>query len=117
MKLVINTTGQFHLTSTLITALLERGVPKMDAAGYHHFQRGVWFYRALGEEKFAAPYFHNHRDDPDLIAVVEQLFPRSDERFYTLRVVEVPDDIKPAIVYTGEGERVFDARHSWPQHD
>ena len=54
------------------------------------------------------------RDDPDLIAVVEELGAAADGRYAELEIVEIPDDVKWAIEEYDGIELVAEAHRTWP---
>lgn len=53
------------------------------------------------------------RDDPDLIAVVEQLGIEANGRFAELRVVEIPDDVDWEIAEYDGSEWVAEKHRTW----
>ena len=53
------------------------------------------------------------RDDPDLVAVVEELGSKANDQFANLRVVEIPDGVDWQIEEYDGLERVSEAHRTW----
>lgn len=53
------------------------------------------------------------RDDPDLVAVVEELGERANDQFADLKVVEIPDDVEWQIQEYDGLERVAEVHRTW----
>lgn len=53
------------------------------------------------------------RDDADLIAVVEELGDRASGRYASLRIVEIPDDVKWKIEEYDGNEHVAEIHRNW----
>lgn len=74
-------------------------------------------YKELGGE---LPFFGDtHRDDPTLVAVVEELGKRANSEHSKLKIVEIPEGVEWEIIETdGWGEHVAEVSRKWfPEYD
>lgn len=96
MKVVINRChGGFGLSEEAIDMLLERkGVAFQKMPG--SFGQSLYYaaFTDPCDETFIPHYdYYDDRADPDLIAVVEQLGERANDRYSELKIIEIPDDV------------------------
>jgi hypothetical protein len=68
-----------------------------------------WIY-FIDEDKF-------QRNDPDLVAVVEELGTKADGSYAELRVVEIPDDVEWTIHEYDGYEHIAEAHRTWYAED
>jgi hypothetical protein len=113
MKVVINRCyGGFGLSEQAIDKIYDRkniAFEKKDDQGFvHYFKAGHLgdFDHYLSEHDIA-------RDDPDLVAVVEELGNLANSRYSELKVVEVPDDVKWKINEYDGLEHVAEVHRIW----
>ena len=113
MKIVINRCyGGFGLSEKAIDKIYERkriSFEKKDDQGFvHYFKAGHLgdFDHYLSENDIA-------RDDPDLVAVVEELGNLANSRFSELKVVEIPDNVKWEIDEYDGMERIAEVHRIW----
>jgi len=86
MKIVINTCyGGFGLSDSAMKRLIELGYTGLTEVEDAEAKRyGVNYYGVNAIE----------RTDPLLVQVVEELGEKADTRFSSLKVIEIPDDVK-----------------------
>jgi len=65
------------------------------------------------DEKFVLAYPTIDRDDPDLVAVVEQLGTKANALLSTLEIVEIPEDVIWQIKECNGLEHVAEAHRTW----
>lgn len=137
MKIVINTCfGGFNLSEAGTRAYYKRkgkevfivgtGIMKtcFDAPmpeefqlpkGSHFMSREYPHYEAYN--KWFGEHYLSERDidrnDPDLVAVVEELGPVADGRFARLDIVEIPDDAEWQIAEYDGTEHVAEKHRTW----
>lgn len=58
-------------------------------------------------------WFVDHRDDPRLVAVVEQLGERANDRLAQLKVVEIPDDVEWELHEYAGNEHIAEKHRTW----
>jgi hypothetical protein len=116
MKIAINTQyGGFGLSDEAFESLLKRkGIDfeKVDAAF------GCANYYAKGhvgnDEHFISQYDHYEpRNDPDLIAVIEEFGDKSYGWAATLRIVEIPDDVDWYVEEHDGLEHIAEKHRTW----
>lgn len=116
MKIVINREfGGFGLSDKAFERLLERkGIEFETSTKYemtHYWQPGH-----VGDDDFYISHydFYENRSDPDLIAVIEELGEEvAGGRFASLRIVDIPDDVKWHIHEYDGLEHVAEDHRTW----
>ena len=97
MKIAINRChGGFGLSDEGYKAYLTRKGTEFETSSPRFAITGesLFWHKGMVEEDEGYLSQHNiDRDDPDLIAVIEELGDKANGRFSTLRVVDVPDDV------------------------
>jgi hypothetical protein len=88
-----------------------------DAAKYALVQKKGITLIPDGEPFIGVQYYENMpaitRDDPDLVAVIEELGPLANGRFARLKVVEIPDDVEWEIDDYDGDEWVAEKHRRW----
>jgi hypothetical protein len=118
MKIAINTDfGGFGLSDQAFEALLARKNIAFEVVDTDKAWRGSDYYLA-GRPHSDATYinsyeFYNQRNDPDLIAVIEQLGEAANGHYASIKIVEIPDDIDWHIVEYDGLEHVAEAHRTW----
>ena len=118
MKIVINRChGGFGLSNAAFEKLLERKGIAFDCAPGKAKMVGNDYYEAghSGDRKrllFEFDYYE-HRNDPDLIAVVEEMGESSHSWAAELRIVEIPDDVEWEIAEYDGLEWVAEKHRTW----
>lgn len=118
-KIVINTDwGGFGLSEEAFENLLRRKGIEWETEEKKVF--GVYgksYYRKdhLGDENhYLSEYdFYQNRADPDLVAVVEEMSSNADGNYASLKVVDVPDDVKWYIDEHDGRESVHEEHRVW----
>ena len=120
MKVAINTChGGFDLSDAAFEKLLERKGVEFDKktddriSGFtHYYQKG-----RLGDDDAYINHYdfygEEHRADPDLIAVIEEMGKQADGYFAELKVVEIPDDVEWEIYEYDGDEWVAEKHRTW----
>jgi len=70
------------------------------------------FTETFGDEYYFS-YYNIKRDDPILVAVVEDLKGKADGRFAELKVVEIPDDVEWEISNYDGIETIHEVHREW----
>lgn len=117
MKIVINRDyGGFGLSDEAFEKLLKRkgiAFEKIQGDKYdivHYYARG----HANEEEHYLSPYeFYGDRADADLIAVVEEMGEKAQGKYASLRIVEIPDDVKWQVEEYDGMEHIAEKHRTW----
>lgn len=115
-KIAINCDyGGFGLSDWAFEKLLERkGIAfekqNRDSTITHYYQAGH-----IGDDEFyLSPYdFCYDRSDVDLIAVIEELGDKANAMFSSLKIVEIPDDVKWHVAEYDGSEWVAEDHRKW----
>jgi hypothetical protein len=113
MKIVINRCyGGFGLSEKAIDKIYARKglvFEKKDDQGVVHYYRAGH----LGDNDHYLTEYNIARDDPDLVAVVEELGNLANSRYSELKVVELPDDVNWEIDEYDGMEHVAEVHRIW----
>lgn len=117
-KIVINRCfGGFGLSDVAFEELLKRKGIEFEST-----MNGLWFnnYYLKGfcgdDEHYLSVYDFtcgDHRADPDLVCIVEEMGEKSWGNFSELKIVEVPDDVEWEICEYDGLEHVAEKRKTW----
>jgi hypothetical protein len=116
MKIAINKQhGGFGLSDEAFEALLKRKGIEFEMA---ESEFGHSNYYAKGhtgdDEYFISQYeYYEPRNDPDLIAVIEEFGKKADGFAASLRIVEIPDDVKWQIEEYDGLEWIAEKHRTW----
>jgi hypothetical protein len=116
MKIAINKQhGGFGLSDEAFEALLKRKGIEFEMA---ESQFGHSNYYAKGhagdDEYFISQYeYYGQRNDPDLIAVIEEFGKKADGFAASLRIVEIPDDVEWQIEEYDGLEWIAEKHRTW----
>jgi hypothetical protein len=120
MKVVINRCfGGFGISNLAFEKLLERkGVEFQKVPAKFKFHDDVFDYYKAGSEQSDATYiseyeFYEQRNDPDLIAVIEEMGKDSWGWASELAIVEIPDDVDWHISEYDGLEHVAENHRTW----
>lgn len=115
VKVVINVCwGGFSLSDKAIEYYAElKGLNLIKQKGEHFELLGYQYYvnEILDDNFFSERDIK--RDDPDLIRVIEELGPESSGKYASLKVVEIPDDVKWHIEEYDGLEHVAEKHRTW----
>lgn len=116
MKIAINIDfGGFGLSDEAFEALLKRkGIEfEMSESKFgcsNYYTKG----HVGNDEHFISQYDHYEpRNDPDLIAVIEEFGSKADGWAAVLKIVEIPDDVEWQIEEYGGREHIAEKHRTW----
>jgi hypothetical protein len=118
MKIAINRNfGGFSLSDQAFEALLVRKNIAFDIVNTEKAWIGNDYYlagRPHTNETYISNYeVYSQRNDPDLIAVIEQLGKAANGKYANIKIVEIPDDVDWHIVEYDGREHVAEAHRTW----
>jgi hypothetical protein len=120
VKIVINSChGGFGLSDEAFEALLKRkGIDYERVASRVAFRQEIHDYYAKGhagdDDYFISQYeYYGQRNDPDLIAVVEELGDRANGFAASLKIVEIPYGVEWQIDEYDGDEWVAEKHRTW----
>jgi len=118
MKIAINTSfGGFGISEQAFEALLTRKNIEFDVVETEKSWRGNDYYlagRPHSDSTYISFYdFYQQRNDPDLIAVIEQMGEAANGKYADIKIVDIPDDIDWHIVEYDGLEHVAEAHRTW----
>jgi hypothetical protein len=117
MKIAINVDfGGFGLSDEAFEALLKRKSIEFEKA---ESKFGCADYYAKGhagdDEYFISQYeYYEPRNDPDLIAVIEEFGDKAHGWAASLKIVEIPDDVEWQIEEYDGREHIAEKHRIWP---
>jgi hypothetical protein len=118
MKIAINRDfGGFSLSDQAFEALLTRKNIAFDVVANKSSFIGNDYYlagRPHTNETYISDYeVYSQRNDPDLIAVIEQLGEAANGKYANIKIVEIPDDVDWYIEEYDGLEHVAEAHRTW----
>jgi len=128
MKVVINKSyGGFGLSDKAYERLIELGIPTKEYKNKEEGRKVIFDKKLTPEEKryeidnddikrgerYWDTWFYEHRSDPLLIQVIEELKEKANNRFSDLKVVEIPDDVDYIIEDYDGVEWVAEKHRTW----
>jgi hypothetical protein len=120
MKVAINTCfGGFGISNEAFEKLLDRkGIAFDKVPAKFKFRDAEFDYYKAGVEQCDDTYisehdFYEQRNDPDLLAVIEEMGRAADGWASELKIVEVPDDVKWHIHEYDGMEHVAENHRTW----
>jgi len=117
MKIVINTDfGGFSLSDQAFELLLTRKSIKFEVEETDSFIGNAYYLanRPHTDATYISQYeFYEQRNDPDLIAVVEQLGEAACGRYANLKIVDVPDGVEWHICEYDGMEHIAEKHRTW----
>lgn len=114
MKVVINTVyGGFRLNQQMLKLLVNHGV-KTQFVGFECVGLGgKRVYKDKGSGELLAPWFDNHRNDPDLVAAVEEFNSCYNDCIHSLKVVTIPNGVDYVISDYDGVETIHEKHRMW----
>lgn len=112
-KIVINTCyGGFELSEEAMIAFMKKKGMKPIVKRKPPILSPAFYDGVVDNEHYVSDWDID-RDDPDLVAVVEELGPEADGPHAELKVVEVPDDVSWLIEEDDGDEWVAEVHRIW----
>ena len=117
MKIAINKDfGGFGLSEEAFELLLNRKGIAFEKQEDEDFFEALYFYAGrphIPDNCIDKYEFYKNRTDADLVAVIEQLLEAANDRYASLAVVEVPDDVSWHIAEYSGLEHVAENHRTW----